>query len=261
LDLGCKDAATPDDLVKAIELALAPKGILFRQDGDKFAFAGRENDLNSITPQLRELAATLAKTRSNAGPGAQEELLPTGAINFPGTDLNQVLMIYQELVNRSLLRPVTLPAPTVAFRSYTSWTIEEAIYAFNATLALNGISIVPVGEKFVFAFPAVQKQKMDSLLKLQMPAHAPSGKGPLPAGGFQRTAGLRQMIAVYSDLCGKPIEIEADLPDIPFIFKPQTPLTAEEVLHALDLSLAWNGLQVTQDGEKGLKVSRREEAR
>jgi hypothetical protein len=257
LDLGCKDPATTNDLVKAIEQALAPKGILFRQDGDRFTFAGRETDLNRITPQLRELASTIAETRGKAS----EESLPAGTINFPGTDVNQVLMIYQELVNRSLLHPATLPAPAITFRSYTPWTFEEAIYAFNASLAINGISVVPVGEKFLFVFPTVQKQKMDSLLKSQLPVHHIPWKEALPTGVGGPPLNLRQMVAVYSELCEKPISIEADLPNIPFIFKNQTPLTAQEVLHALDLILAWNGLQVTQDGEKGLKLTRRAEAK
>lgn len=178
LDLGCKDAATTNDLVKVIEQALAPKGILFREDGDRFTFAGRETDLNRITPQLRELATTIAETRGKAS----EESLPAGTINFPGTDVNQVLMIYQELVNRSLLHPATLPAPAITFRSYTPWTFEEAIYAFNASLAINGISVVPVGEKFLFVFPTVQKQKMDSLLKSQLPVHHIPWKEALPTG-------------------------------------------------------------------------------
>jgi len=260
LDLGCKDTATTEDLVKAIEQALAPKGILFLQDGDKFVLAGRESDFNNITPQLWELAETLTKNRSKAAPGTAEEMLPTGTINFPATDLSQVLMIYQELVNKTLLRSATLPAFTVSLRSYTPWTITEAIYAFNAALAINGISVVPVGEKFLFVFPTIQKEKMDSLLKAQMPVHASSGKEPLPAGSFRGMLGLKQGMAVYQDLCGKPVEIEAGLPDIPFTFRNQTPLMVEEVLYALDLLLGWNGLEVTQH-EDGLQLVRRKEAK
>lgn len=261
LDLGCKDTAHTEDLAKAIEQALAPKEIRFRQDRDKFVLAGRESDFNSVTPQLWELAESLAKTTgSKPAAGNEQTMLPTGTINFPGTDLEQVLMIYQELVNRTLLCPAVLPAYTFSLRSCTPWTITEVIYAFNATLAINGISVAPLGEKFLFVIPTVQKDRIDSLLKEQMPAHAPSGKEPLPAGGVRVIQGLRQMISIYSDLCGKPVEINAGLPKIPVTFSNQTPLMVEEVLHALDLLLGWYGLEVTQQ-EDGLQLVERKEAK
>ena len=40
-----------------------------------------------------------------------EELVPAGSINFPATDLNQVLQIYAELVGRTVLRPTSLRMP------------------------------------------------------------------------------------------------------------------------------------------------------
>ncbi len=39
--------------------------------------------------------------------------IPPGMIEFQRADLNQVLDIYSELVNRTILRPATLPAPTI----------------------------------------------------------------------------------------------------------------------------------------------------
>ncbi|HWI56162.1 MAG TPA: hypothetical protein VNZ22_02965, partial [Bacillota bacterium] len=258
LDVGCKDPATAGDLLKAIEQALASHGILLRPEGEKFVFAGREGDFDRVTPQLREVAATLRKTRSQANPGAENQVLPAGMINFAGADLNQVLMIYQELVGRTLLRPPNLPATTIAFHSYTPLTFEEAIYALNATLAMNGISILPVEEKFLFAFPTAQRQQVDSLLARSMPVHSPSGKEPLPAGSLNfSNAGLRQVMAVYQELCGKPVEVPASLPEVPFTLKSQTLLTAQEALHALDLLLGWNGFTVIpQDDGKGLQVVR-----
>ena len=78
-----------------------------------------------------------------------DETLPAGVINFPATDLNQVLQIYAELVGRTVLRPTTLPAPTITLKTQTPLTKQEAIQAFDAVLALNGIAVVNVGDKFV----------------------------------------------------------------------------------------------------------------
>jgi general secretion pathway protein D len=85
-----------------------------------------------------------------------EELLPAGTINFPATDLNQVLQIYAELVNRTILRPTTLPAPTITLKTQTPLTRREAIQAFDSVLALNGIAMINVGDKFVKAVPVAQ---------------------------------------------------------------------------------------------------------
>jgi general secretion pathway protein D len=85
-----------------------------------------------------------------------EETLPAGTINFPATDLNQVLQIYSELVGRTVLRPTTLPAPTITLKTQTPLTRREAIQAFDAVLALNGIAVVNVGDKFVKVVPTAQ---------------------------------------------------------------------------------------------------------
>jgi general secretion pathway protein D len=88
-----------------------------------------------------------------AAPGATnapgEEPLPEGMIDFRGADLNQVLDIYSMLVNRTLLRPATLPAPTIVLKTQGHLTMKEGIQALEAVLALNGITMVPAGDKFV----------------------------------------------------------------------------------------------------------------
>lgn len=90
---------------------------------------------------------------TNAPP---EEMLPAGVINFPATDLNQVLQIYAELVNRTILRPTSLPAPTISLKTQTPLTRKEAKEAFDAVLALNGIAMIDIGEKFVKVVPTAQ---------------------------------------------------------------------------------------------------------
>lgn len=85
-----------------------------------------------------------------------EEVLPAGVINFPATDLNQVLKIYAELVNRTVLRPTALPTPTITLVTQTPLTKREAKQAFDAVLALNGIAMIDVGDKFVKVVPTAQ---------------------------------------------------------------------------------------------------------
>ena len=90
------------------------------------------------------------------GPGAPapavhaqpEETIPPGMIDFQGVDVAQVLDVYAKLVNRTVLR-AALPDAKIVLKTQTLLTKTEAIEALQAVLALNNISIVNVGEKFV----------------------------------------------------------------------------------------------------------------
>ncbi len=76
-------------------------------------------------------------------------------LNFPGAPLETALDLYAGLVRRVLLRPATLAGGPINLK-FTDLTREEAIEALNAVLALNGISVLPVGEKFVKVVPSQQ---------------------------------------------------------------------------------------------------------
>ena len=85
-----------------------------------------------------------------------EEPLPQGMIDFRSADLTQVLDIYSMMVNRTVLRPATLPAPTITLTTHGELTVREGIQALEAVLGLNGITMVNMGEKFVKAMPEAQ---------------------------------------------------------------------------------------------------------
>ena len=84
------------------------------------------------------------------------DIIPAGTINFPATDINQVLQIYSELVGRTILRPANLPTPLITLKTQTPLTKKEAIQAFDAVLAMNGVTMINVGDKFVKAVPTPQ---------------------------------------------------------------------------------------------------------
>ena len=91
-----------------------------------------------------------------AAPAAAEEMIPAGTINFPAADLKEVLKIYSELVNRTILQPANLGSPQITLKTQTPLTKKEALSAFEAVFALNGISLVNIGDKFVKVVPAAQ---------------------------------------------------------------------------------------------------------
>ncbi|HYG21710.1 MAG TPA: secretin N-terminal domain-containing protein [Verrucomicrobiae bacterium] len=102
-------------------------------------------------------AAPAATAAEGAPPAAgetlsdPEQIIPAGMIDFRNTPLEQVLTVYSELVNRTLLRPSTLPASQITLTTRTALTKREAVQALDSVLGLNGIAMINVDEKFVKA--------------------------------------------------------------------------------------------------------------
>ncbi len=92
-------------------------------------------------------AATAATAAALAG-ATGEETIPPGTINFQGVSVEQVLEIYAQLVGRTLIR-AALPDAKIILKTQTPLTKSEAIQALQAVLAMNNISLVNIGEKFV----------------------------------------------------------------------------------------------------------------
>jgi general secretion pathway protein D len=71
-------------------------------------------------------------------------------LTFNNAPLDVIFDRYQELAQRTVLRPANL-AGAVTIRTHAELTREEALQALEGALALNGITLIPQGEKFVKA--------------------------------------------------------------------------------------------------------------
>lgn len=70
--------------------------------------------------------------------------------DFPQLPLEQALQNYAGLVNRTMLRsPQVQPTLQLTLKTETPLTKSEAIMAWEMILGMNGITIVPIGEKFM----------------------------------------------------------------------------------------------------------------
>src|SRR5207244_11845681 len=103
-------------------------------------------------PTAQPPAPVASASSTNVPP---EDMVPAGTINFPAVDINEVMKIYAELVNRTVLRPTTLPG-VITLKTQTPLTKKEAIQALDAVLALTGVSVILVGEKLVKVVPSGQ---------------------------------------------------------------------------------------------------------
>lgn len=90
-----------------------------------------------------------------APPTAPEEKISAGLIDFPQVPLEQVLEFYAKLVDRTILHG-QLPPVQITLRTETDLTKSEAIQALDSVLAMNGITMVNIGDKFVKAVQGPQ---------------------------------------------------------------------------------------------------------
>ena len=109
---------------------------------------------NPVTPAY----PAPAFPKFNGGGQTAEAAGPDGEVadisyNFPAVPVKQLLDIYADLVGRTLLRATTGPEAvpdntTITLNTQTKLTRSEAVVALETILDMNGITIVPIGDKF-----------------------------------------------------------------------------------------------------------------
>ncbi len=254
--------------VAAIEQALARRGLEVLQDGPHFVRVFPKNDQGFLTNaplRGRELA-----TRKD------REALPTGMVDFQDADLAQILDIYTQLSQRTVLRPATLPAPTFKLRSRGAVSREEVLYAMATLLALNGICVVEDGAKFVQVVPISQraavktrapKPEPDARLfdPRKVPAtgghwtHAPLSEKERLEQEFERLRSAfydflhvrqttrpagRRLFELYARLAGKTAVPSPKFDGMGIWFHVETPLTRRELLYAIETTFALNNVAI-----------------
>ena len=148
--------------------AAAPGGLAGPQAVPTPSSVPTNNPPATSVPLAKPVAAPPSGTNSPL-----EEPLQPGLIDFRSADLNQVLEIYSMMVNRTILRPATLPAPTISLTTHGQLTVGEGIQALEAVLGLNGITMVNMGEKFVKAMPEAQGNTAGAKFDTNSAAHLP----------------------------------------------------------------------------------------
>lgn len=119
----------------------------------------------------------LTMTNTNAAP--EDQIIPAGQIKFEEADLGQVLTVYQDLTGWTVLRPSSLPQATVTIYTQTDLTRKEAIQALDSILSLNGIAMVPQGDKFVKALPSAEAPQAAQIFYNSDPADLPEAGRPV----------------------------------------------------------------------------------
>lgn len=110
------------------------------------------NPVNSAAAPQPELQSAPDALPVQAAPpvGHAEPVYAAGDISLSGVDLPTVLDLYAKYVNRTILHG-TLPPAVISLKTETSLTRTEAIQALDTVLAMNGITMINIGDKFVKA--------------------------------------------------------------------------------------------------------------
>ena len=259
----------PTNAIARIESALAEKGIAVVQDGPHFVrlfpTAARSSLTNSILHGA-ELAALQGK-----------EIIEPGLIDFRGADLNQVIGIYAVLSQRTVLRPVILPALNITLKTTCALNKVEALYAFATVLALNDICLIEDGVRFAQIVPGYMRSEVhpsapipEPGAKLFDPKHVPSmGVLPPSVGPVTEIERLeqeldrlrtkfydfmhlsdpsrcpaRRLLEFYADLARKTPVPSKNFDATHLWFHVETPLTKAELLYAIETSFRLNNLAI-----------------
>ena len=98
--------------------------------------------------------ATLKALREQRGTNAAAKDF---RIVFKNQDLNQFFdQVYGPTVGRTILRAQGLPQVQISVNTQSELDDAELVQMYDTILALNGITMIPTGEKFVTAVPVAQ---------------------------------------------------------------------------------------------------------
>ncbi len=87
-------------------------------------------------------------------PESEEMQEVVGLIRIPEMGTNEVLEMLENFTGKPILRQQSLPSVKITFFSQSPMTRGEAITAIESLLALNGIAITNLGERFLKAVPS-----------------------------------------------------------------------------------------------------------
>jgi hypothetical protein len=137
-----------------LERELEATGISTIADGEKFTMVVPKAEVSKVKPRWSKISSV-----SPANPKSRQS--PTGVVDFPDTDVNQVLTFYADLLRRKL--DLTTPSPigrfrAIKFKTQTPLTRDECIYALDTLLQWARIKMVPSSNNSIKAVPLPEGQ-------------------------------------------------------------------------------------------------------
>lgn len=256
LTLQTAGGGTPAAAADVLAQALRDQGVFLQARSAKFTFATEFSKITRLAAIPEPPESIPAGDKAPTG-GAPAEPLPPGLIRFSEAAMDQVLDVYQELAERTVVAAPGLPPARVTLVSQSPMTRPEAVWMLEAALYLGGISVVREGKQFAFAVPGNRYASAPKVpdhpdeAKLKTKPFLPPGQ--LKFSGDKDSAAVLQF---YAELVGRQPILDPVPPPGRFIIKNQTSLHAVEAVYALDALAALNSLRFLPVGEDQVKLIR-----
>ncbi|MCS6771735.1 MAG: type II secretion system secretin GspD [Kiritimatiellae bacterium] len=120
-----------------------------------------------LPPVIRPIPVLAQPPPPPAGTAAGNDRLIL--LNFRDSPLDQVLdFVAENLLNRTIIKSPGLNA-SITLKSQSRLTVREALEAIEAVLAMNNISLVPMGEKFVKVVQTTAARQEGMPLNIALP--------------------------------------------------------------------------------------------
>jgi len=168
-------------------------------------------------------------------------------VDFYG-ELTGCTVLCHPMIKSMMKPPLSLTAP--------AQTRVEAVGVFQRTLQEKGVEAIPDGDKLVLLVPTNLAETISATVANT--GH-PKNKGPVASKGsiHFENIDLKDLSTIYGALVKRqPVQENRFLGSQQFSFRNQTPLTTEELIHAFDILLNWQGLKVVNGANKSFKVVR-----
>jgi hypothetical protein len=267
-------------VVSFIEGEAAKLGFEIVPDGEVFARVLPQGWRDSVLGKYLGTLSPPPRPSASDISAARNDMIPRGAIMFRGADINQALPIYADLRNCTFIRSPVLSCAPLWLTTRNTLSKQEAIYALDVILAMNGIAMIKDGDKFVRVINI-----QEGLFRMQ--PHAPTPKpgenlidphdvpvlrlGPdfkrlLPASQTSSTSGpskeqspkanVDNLVAYYAKLTDCTAKSNEKLGAQPISFEAHTPLSKAELLYAIETALFLSGLEIVRVDDKTIRVER-----
>ncbi|MFO1489889.1 MAG: secretin N-terminal domain-containing protein [Kiritimatiellia bacterium] len=125
--------------------------------------------MKTTAPLLLALALCAAlPSTAQIAPPLPEYKGQTHGPNYNGNPLEVILDEYSTMTGKSILKAPSLPQVTFTFKTPKNQklTTEEYLLAIESMLSLNGITLVPEGDKFLRAIPSDVALKNQPIIKI-----------------------------------------------------------------------------------------------
>jgi len=128
-------------------------------------------------PQAEVVSQAVIDAHSGNAPAASAAGELIGPIKLADADIDTVLSALEIYTGRTILRPQALPAATYTLRLNKPVPKAEAVLALETLLSLNGVGVVPLGDKFLKVIALAQaKNEAPEMIEGSTLGLPPSGR-------------------------------------------------------------------------------------